>query len=142
MDGFLYQPNINAMLRCYVPNPFASDPGEPDTIEETPPRIGFGPGPSGSVWFPKESRYTFLLENYSRELINKLALSHPIYSFRMPSLRFFNKDAMLQFLGSDLKNQLSATTRPDTNAPRACDLIATTVGSGGEFAYPVHVHKE
>ena len=60
-----------------------------------------------------------------------------INSFRMPSLKLLDKDMLLQFLGPDLNSQLSATTRPTTNPPRACDLLATTVGSGGEFIYTV-----
>ena len=51
----------------------------------------------------------------------------------MPSLQLFDKDRALQFLGSDFNSQLSATTEPATSAPRACDLLATVVGSGGEF---------
>ena len=45
------------MLRCHVPNPFTGNPGEPDTVEEVPPKIGFVPGVDGSVWLPSESGY-------------------------------------------------------------------------------------
>ena len=51
----------------------------------------------------------------------------------MPSLKLLNKDTLLEFLGPDLNSQLTSTTRPTTNAPRACNLLATAVGSGGEF---------
>ena len=51
----------------------------------------------------------------------------------MPSLQRLDKDKLLDFLGADFNTQLSATTEPVTSAPRACDLLATVVGSGGEF---------
>ena len=51
----------------------------------------------------------------------------------MPSLQRLDKDKLLDFLGPDFNTQLSATTEPVTSAPRACDLLATVVGSGGEF---------
>jgi len=41
-------------------------------------------------------------------------------------------------LEPDFNDQLSATKRPSAAAPRACDIVATAVGSGGEFAYWVH----
>lgn len=88
VDGFLYQPNINAMLRCYVPNPFAANPGEPDTIEETPPRIGFEPGSNGSVWLPKESRYICVAPSLRKEKlcgINNLVPRHLQFSYALPS---------------------------------------------------------
>lgn len=56
-DGFLYPFEINSLLRCHVPNPFAGNPGEPDTIEEVPPRVAFVPGGKGSVYLPRESGY-------------------------------------------------------------------------------------
>ena len=51
----------------------------------------------------------------------------------MPSLKLLDKDKLLEFLGQDFNTQLSATTEPVTSAPRACDLLATVIGSGGEF---------
>ena len=56
-NGFLYPFGINSVLRCHVPNPFAGNPGEPDTVEEVAPRIAFVPGVNGSVWLPSESGY-------------------------------------------------------------------------------------
>ena len=64
-----------------------------------------------------------------------------INSFRMPSLKLLDKDTLLHFLGPDLNSQLSATTRPTTNPPRACDLLATVVGSGGEFICMIKVRN-
>jgi len=53
----------------------------------------------------------------------------------MPSLQLFDKNRILAFLEPDFNDQLSATKRPSAAAPRACDIVATAVGSGGEFAY-------
>ena len=64
-----------------------------------------------------------------------IILSLAIYSFRMPSLQLFDKNRILAFLEPDFIDQLSATKRPNAAAPRACDIVATAVGSGGEFVY-------
>ena len=59
-----------------------------------------------------------------------IILSLAIYSFRMPSLQLFDKNRILAFLEPDFNDQLSATKRPSAAAPRACDIVATAVGSG------------
>ena len=84
-DGILYPFGINSVLRCHVPNPFAGNPGEPDTVEEVAPRIAFVPGVNGSVYLPRESGYASCCL-HARSITNSFTINSMVSSAINPKL--------------------------------------------------------
>ena len=46
----------NRLLKCYVQNPFAGNPGQPDSKLEDIPAIPFQPAERGGVYLPVKSQ--------------------------------------------------------------------------------------
>lgn len=120
--GLLYPFEIGDTLNCHVERKTLD--GRVTYVPETPPRLPFG-------MRVQQGDYRVFLPQDT--------------TFRQPSLLGLNAEVqqrLLNFLGNDYNRELTAVSRPEHDAPRACDLLPAFEGSAGQRKVHIEVVEE